>query len=189
MVEEASDIRQKLALLKEVIRGYGDMVLAFSGGKDSTLLIFIGSQVLKRDKLVAVTAVSPVKRDEERVLAESLCLRLGITHRVVYTNEYRNPEFIKHPERRCLICKEELFKNLREISLEVKLKNIADGTSCDDIQKERAIDSVSRRYGIKWPLVEAGIGTSDVMALLKQAGLEDYIRPHYTSCKPWEILF
>jgi uncharacterized protein len=189
MSREASNINQKFAVLKDIIRSYGDMVLAFSGGKDSTLLLATGIQVLDVNKLVAVTAVSPIKREEERGLAADLCSKLGVIHRIVYTNEYKNPEFIKNPKKRCLVCKEELYRNLREISLSACFKNLVEGTNCEDIKKDRPIDEVAQRYGINRPLVEARMVTSDVVTILGQMGLEDYIRPHYTSCKPWEILF
>lgn len=189
MSQDADNIAQKLSLLKDILRNYGDMILAFSGGKDSTLLLAVGVQVLDISKLVAVTAVSPIKREEEQGLATKLCSKLGVTHRIVHINEYKNPEFTKYPEKRCLICKEELYRNLREISLNSCLNNLVEGTNYDDINKERSIDKVAQKYSIKQPLVEAGMVTSDTVTILCQMGLEDYIRPHYTSCKPWEILF
>jgi uncharacterized protein len=189
MSQKADNINQKLSLLKDVIRSYGDMVLAFSGGKDSTLLLAVGAQVLELDKLVAVTAISPIKREEEQGLAVKLCSKLGIDHRIVHTGEYKNPEFIKYPKKRCLICKEELYRNLREISLNTCLNNLVEGTNYNDIKQDRPIDKVAERYGIKRPLVETGMVTHDVVAILGHIGLEEYIKPHYTSCKPWEILF
>ncbi len=189
MLKDVDNIEHKLNLLKEIIRAYGDMVLAFSGGKDSTLLLAVGAQVLDSNKLVAVTAVSPIKREEERDLATALCSKMGINHRIIETNEYKNPAFIKYPKQRCLICKEELYRNMRELALNTHLSHLIEGTNCDDIKRARPIDELAHKYGIRRPLVEVGVITSDVMTILNQMGLEDYIRPHYTSCKPWEILF
>ncbi len=189
MLEDANNIDHKLDLLKDIIRDYGNMVLAFSGGKDSTLLLAVGVQVLDVSKLVAVTAVSPIKREEERDLATALCSKMGINHRIIQTNEYKKPEFIKYPKKRCLICKEELYRSMREVSLNTHLNHLIEGTNCDDIKKGRPVDNLAQKYGINRPLIEAGLITSDVMTILDQMGLKSYIRPHYTSCKPWEILF
>ncbi|UCG54937.1 MAG: hypothetical protein JSV32_01575 [Dehalococcoidia bacterium] len=189
MLKDADNIDRKLDLLKDIIRSYGDMVLAFSGGKDSTLLLTIGAQVLDSSKLVAVTAVSPIKREEERELATALCSKMEINHRIIETNEYKNPEFIKYPKKRCLICKEELYRSMREVSHNTRLSHLIEGTNCDDIKKERPVDKLAQKYDIRRPLVEAGITTFDILTILDQMGLKNYIRPHYTSCKPWEILF
>jgi uncharacterized protein len=189
MLQDADTVDRKLSLLKNIISSYGNMVLAFSGGKDSTLLLAVGAQVLNSSKIVAVTAVSPIKREEERNLATALCSKMGINHWIIQTNEYKNPEFIKYPKKRCLICKEELYRSMREVLLATHLSHLIEGTNCDDIKKKRPVDKLSQKYGIRRPLIEAGVITSDIMTILDQMGLKNYIRPHHTSCKPWEILF
>jgi uncharacterized protein len=177
---------QKYALLKKILKKYGDMVLAFSGGKDSTLLLHVGVEVLGPERILAVTAVSPIRRKEEITLASELSQRLGVHHKVIHTREYMNPEFINDPDRRCLICKAELFGHMKRLAEEAGFKNLVDGTNLDDSRETRPTFEVARKYGIKWPLVEAAINTSDVMSLLEQMGLVDFIRPHY-SCSAWEM--
>lgn len=179
-------LHKKYVLLKEILKGYGDMVLAFSGGKDSTLLLCSGVEALGTEHILAVTAASPIRREEEKKLASELCRRLGIRHEVVYTKEYMNSEFIHNPEKRCFICKTELFEHLRRFAEEVGFKNLVDGTNLDDSKDARPIFEIARRYGIKWPLAEAEISTQDVESLLEHVGLKDFVRPHY-SCSAWEI--
>ena len=176
----------KYTHLKSILKSYGNMVLAYSGGKDSTLLLHAGVEVLGAERVLAVTAVSPIRRDEERKLASELGMGFGIRHEVVHTKEYINTEFIYNPARRCFICKTELFENLKRFADEVNFKNLVDGTNFDDSKENRAVFEISRKYGIKWPLAEAEIGTPGVKLLLEYVGLKDFVRPHY-SCSAWEI--
>ena len=176
----------KYTHLKDILKSYGNMVLAYSGGKDSTLLLHAGVEVLGAERVLAVTAVSPIRRDEERKLTSELGKGFGIRHEVVHTKEYINTEFIYNPARRCFICKTELFENLKRFANEVNFKNLVDGTNFDDSKENRAVFEIARKYGIKWPLAEAEIGTPGVKLLLEYAGLKDFVRPHY-SCSAWEI--
>jgi len=162
------------------------MVLAYSGGKDSTLLLYTAMEVLGPEHVVAVTAVSPIRRDEEKELASELGRRLGARHEVVLTREYLNQEFINNPDKRCFICKAELFGHLKRLADQVGFKNLVDGTNFDDSRENRPVFEVARRYGIKWPLAEAQIGTYGVKLLLEVVGLNDFVRPHY-SCSAWDI--
>jgi uncharacterized protein len=179
-------LHKKYELLKSILKSYGDMALAYSGGKDSTLLLHAGVEVLGAERVLAVTAVSPIRRDEERKLASELGRRLGTRHEVVYTKEYVNQEFINNPEKRCCICKTELFDHLKRFAEKVGFKNLVDGTNLDDSKETRPVFEIARQYGIKWPLAEAEIGTHDVTLLLELVGLKDFVRPHY-SCSAWEI--
>jgi len=177
---------KKYEFLKSILKSYGDMVLAYSGGKDSTLLLYTAMEVLGPERVVAVTAVSPIRRDEEKKLASELGRRLGARHEVVLTREYLNQEFINDPDKRCFICKAELFGHLKRLADQVGFKNLVDGTNFDDSRENRPVFEVARRYGIKWPLAEAQIGTYGVKLLLEVVGLNDFVRPHY-SCSAWDI--
>jgi pyridinium-3,5-biscarboxylic acid mononucleotide sulfurtransferase len=177
---------KKYELLKSILKSYGNMVLAYSGGKDSTLLLYTAMEVLGPEHVVAVTAVSPIRRDEEKKLASELGKRLGTRHEVVLTMEYKNEEFINNPDKRCFICKTELFDQLRRFADQVGFKNLVDGTNLDDSRENRPVFEIARKYGIKWPLAEAEIGTYGVKLLLEVVGLKDFVRPHY-SCSAWEI--
>lgn len=182
----SKELNRKLAYLKRILTGYRSIGLAFSGGTDSTLLLRAGVEALGSRRVLAVTAVSPIRREAEIKFASSLSKRLGADHELVYTKEYRNPEFINEPDRRCFICKAELFENLKMLAAENGFKCLVDGTNFDDSKEARPTFELAERYGVKWPLVEAEIGTSEVEYLLEQMGLNDFIRPHY-SCSAWEI--
>jgi uncharacterized protein len=141
---------------------------------------------MKGKLALAVTAVSPIRREEEKKLASEIGRRVGVRHEIVYTNEYTNQEFICNPEKRCFICKAELFEHLSRFAREAGFKTLVDGTNLDDSKEARAVFEVARKYGIKWPLAEARISAQDVEFLLEHMGLKDFVRPHY-SCSAWAI--
>ena len=172
-------LREKFACLREIIKKYNSVVLAFSGGKDSLLVLYTAVRVLGKEKLLAVTAVSPIRRTKDIQSALELGQWLKVNHQLVYTKEFLHPHFIK-PKERCLLCKEELFGHLERLREKMGFQNIADGTNLDDSKEDRPVFAISEKYGVRWPLVEAGIGTSDVEALLLSLGLKEFVRPHYS---------
>ena len=153
MSRERDNYNQKLASLKDLIISYGDMVLALSGGKDSTLLLAIGIKVLDANKFAALTAVSPIKKRGRKGTSREFMLQTrGIPPNCPYRS-HKNPEFIKKPERRCFICKEKIYRSLRHVALELGLRNDPKGTNYDYIKKERRVDEIGRMYIVKRPLV------------------------------------
>jgi uncharacterized protein len=172
--------REKFAHLREIIKKYNSVVLAFSGGKDSALVLYTGAEVLGTEKILAVTAVSPIRRAEEIELALEFSQKLKVNHQLVYTKEFLHPDFINKPKERCLICKDELFSHLERLREKMGFQNIADGTNFDDIKENRPVFAISEKYGVKWPLVEAKVATSDVESLLLSLKLKEFVRPHYS---------
>ena len=170
---------EKIARLREIIKKYDSMVLAFSGGKDSALVLYTGAEVLGAEKMLAVTAISPIRRAKEIELAFKFSQKLKVNHLFVYTKEFLHPDFIKHSER-CLICKNELFSQLEKLKEKMGFRNIVDGTNFDDSKEKRPVFAILKQYKVKWPLVESKIGTSDVESLLLSLGLKQFVQPHYS---------
>lgn len=184
---EISSLESKYSRLLEILRGYGSCALAFSAGEDSSLLLKAGVEALGVRAIIPVTAVSPIRRAGERKLASALAESLGARLELVYTKEYLDPGFTGFGQERCFICKAALYEGLGKIARDRGLEALIDGTNVDDAAEERQVFAVARRYGIKWPLVEAGLTTGDVEGLLEIKGLSEYIRPHY-SCSADEFL-
>lgn len=159
----------KSRALEDALRGYGSVVVAYSGGVDSAFLTAVAHDVLGRDAL-AVTAVSPSLARREREGAEVLARRYGWQHRTVETSEVHRPEYARNGADRCYWCKDELFEVLAPIAAE-RGAAIAVGTNTDDLGDHRPGLRAARERAVRSPLVDAGMSKADVRALAAERGL------------------
>lgn len=157
-------------------------MLGFSGGKDSTLVLKIGIDILGRDNIIAVTAKSPIRRREELERAEKIASLLQARHTFVQTQEYSHPEFATSM-RQCIVCKEILFRHLKDIADQYDFLNVVDGTNYDDWLEEREVFKIQEKFNIKRPLVEARITSKEIRSLLKTYNLPNWNHPHYSCSK------
>jgi len=162
---EAKDKR-----LRDFLEGYGSLVVAFSGGLDSSLLLAAAHDVLG-DRMLAVTAVSPIYPRRERAAAEALARALGVRFLQIETGDVARADFAANPPERCYLCKRELFGKLREIARKEKMAYVADGANADDLNDYRPGMRAARELGVVSPLVEAGLTKEDIRALSKRLGL------------------
>jgi pyridinium-3,5-biscarboxylic acid mononucleotide sulfurtransferase len=161
---------QKLATLQHLLKDMGSIVLAYSGGVDSTFLLRVASEVLG-DKIRAVTAVSPLYTREEHKIACTMASCFGVRHLAIQTNELENPDFCKNPPHRCYLCKKELFQALRTIADREDIAFIADASNKDDCSDFRPGRVAAEEVGVRSPLIEARLTKREIRALSKEMGL------------------
>ena len=163
-------LAEKHERLKRIIASYGSLLVAYSGGVDSTLLVAVAAEVLGR-RLLAVTADSPTFPARERREARVLARRLGIRHRVIASRELDDPRFARNPPDRCYWCKRELLGALRSMAARERIAAVAVGSQIDDLGDYRPGERAVREMRAASPLREAGFSKRDVRALSRRLGL------------------
>jgi uncharacterized protein len=172
------DVEEKLSKLKAIVSELESVVVAFSGGVDSTLVTKVCYDVL-RDNSMAVTARSETYPDFEFKEAQKLAKEIGIKHLVIDTSELAIEGFANNPPERCYFCKTELFGKLKDIAKEQGFLNVADGANLDDTQEFRPGLQASRELNVRSPLKEAGMTKKDIREVSKMLNLPNWNKPAY----------
>ncbi|MDD5292124.1 MAG: ATP-dependent sacrificial sulfur transferase LarE [Candidatus Omnitrophica bacterium] len=167
---------KKIKTLEKILQDMGSVLIAYSGGVDSSFLLKVASDCLK-DKVLAVTAVSETYTKEELEFARRFCRRFNIRHKVIRTQELGNRRFVSNTRQRCYFCKRELFSKLKEIAQRNKIKYIIDGTNSDDKNDFRPGEKAKYEFGVSSPLDEAGISKKDIRYLSMKLKLPGWDRP------------
>ena len=165
-----------LARLRGSIAATGPMVIAYSGGADSALLVKVAHDVLG-DRALAVTAVSPslAKRDLDE--AQAIAAEIGIRHRLVDSHEMEQEGYVENSARRCFFCKAELFRILKAEAEREGFHAVAYGAIKDDLGDFRPGMDAAREAGAIAPLLDAGIGKAEVREISCHLGLRTWDRP------------
>lgn len=153
------------------------VLVGYSGGVDSTYLAAVALDVLGPSRVLAVTGHSPSVPGAQRTQARAIAGDLGLPHLEVDTAEMADPRYVANPSNRCYFCKAELWRTLTRVASERGLAWIVDGANADDRADHRPGFVAAAEYGVRSPLLEAGLTKADIRALSRARGLPTWDQP------------
>lgn len=169
-------LERKRNHLRKILKDMGRVLIAYSGGVDSTYLLAEAKDVLG-DQVIAVTAKSETYVQNEYEKALKIVDALGMKHIVIETKELDYPNYSQNPINRCYYCKKELFHEVREVAQKYFIQWIADGSNADDNGDFRPGIKALREQGVRSPLMEAGLTKNEIRALSKKLKLPTWDKP------------
>jgi len=166
----------KLKKLRKVLKDMDSVLVAYSGGLDSSFLLKIAVDVLGNNVL-AVTAKSPTYPQEELKSAVKTASSIGSRHLIIKTKEFSDKKFIVNSTQRCYFCKKELFAVLKQIAKDKGFRFVVEGSTLSDRNDFRPGNKAKKEFKIRSPLVEAGFVKADVRRISKVLGLNTWDKP------------
>jgi len=168
-------VQSKLKKIKTGLSNYKGVVVAFSGGVDSSLLLKLATQVLK-ENVVAVTTVSPLHPKNEINEAKKFARSLGCKHLLIQTHELTDPKFIGNTKNRCYLCNLELFARIKTVAAKYDY-SVIEGSNKSDLSDYRPGIRALKRLKIKSPFIESGITKEEIRILAKNLHLSNWNKP------------
>jgi|SRR5581483_2876974 len=172
----SSSIEEKLQILRSIIRNYGSMLVAFSGGVDSSFLLAVAKEVLQ-EKVSALMTVSSSTPPEDHKQATTLAQELGVKLLLIAHDELAIPQYAANPINRCYFCKHSLYEICLREAERLSISTIADGVNLDDLQDYRPGIQAAQEYKIVHPLVEAGFTKAEIRQASRLLVLSTWEKP------------
>lgn len=166
----------KFENLKNLLGEMGKVLVAFSGGVDSSFLLKVAVDVLG-ENVLAVIASSETYPEKERDEAVKLAKRLNVRHKVIQTKELENPDFASNPPERCYFCKMELFSKLKDMAESEDIPHVLDGSNFEDTSDFRPGAKAAEELGVRSPLKEVGLVKQEIRQLSKYVDLPTWNKP------------
>jgi len=172
----AVTLQDKLHRMHALLRNMNSVVVAFSGGIDSTLVLKVAHDALGA-QAIGVTAVSPTFPDIELEASRRVAAEIGARHIMVPTDQLQIQDFVRNDASRCYHCKTDLYQLLERLQHDLQLGAVVDGTNVDDLGDDRPGLVAARERGVRSPMVEAGLTKTEVRTLAKEFGLSNWDKP------------
>jgi len=170
---------RKIEKLKSILKSMERVVVAYSGGLDSSFLLKAAIDTLGKNNVLAVTACSKTYPSSEYREARAVAKDIGAKQLIIRTDELNKPIFSANPVNRCYYCKKELFKKLNDIKRKYGMDAVLDGTNLDDLKDIRFGMKAARELGVKSPLVESKITKNDIRKFSKKMRLSTWNKPSF----------
>ncbi|HYH83991.1 MAG TPA: ATP-dependent sacrificial sulfur transferase LarE [Pyrinomonadaceae bacterium] len=174
--EGFAEASAKELALRELFQTMDSVLVAFSGGVDSTYVAYVAGEELGRLAL-CVTGVSPSLASNQREEVAALVKRLGLRHEVINTEEMNDPAYTRNEGDRCYFCKSELYSKLAPLAVERGMAFVVDGSTTDDLGDYRPGRAAAGERGVRSPLVEVGMSKREVRIMSRRAGLPTWDKP------------
>jgi len=169
-------LEDKLRRLREIVAAMDSVLVAYSGGIDSTIVLKVAYDQLQ-DRAIAVTAISPTFPAVELDAATRVAKEIGVRHELVQTDQLQIPAFTDNDATRCFHCKTDLYQLLGKLKKTSAATAIVDGTNLDDLGDDRPGIKAAREWGVRSPLVEAELTKAEIRSLAKALGLSNWDKP------------
>jgi len=169
--KQEKDLNHKLEKLKNILKKYEKVLIAYSGGVDSTFLLKVAVDTLGKENVITSTAISQTYPKNDLSCTKKIIKQFRVKHLFLKTGEMSNKNFVRNTPDRCYWCKDELFGRLAELAKKEKIKIICDGTNYSDRNDYRPGMKAAEKWNIKHPLLEAELSKNDIRLLSKKMKL------------------